>query len=202
MVIASHVVIAAYGFWLPNEQRGSWSDFVRNWELLRFGKATKVETHRSVAGNACDWAKREEARASLMYPAVKFTGRQALAIAVGFADAIRRSGYVILACTILEEHTHLVIGRHEYEVEKVVNRMKGAATRELAAGNLHPLAEYTTKDGKTPSPWSEGLWKVFLDRAEDVTRAVEYTEANAEKEHKRRQTWPFVTPFDVWLNHM
>jgi hypothetical protein len=27
-VLAYHVVLGAYGFWLPNDPRGSWSDFV------------------------------------------------------------------------------------------------------------------------------------------------------------------------------
>ena len=41
MVYASHVIFCAYGFWLPNDPRGSWSDFVGSWELLRFGRATQ-----------------------------------------------------------------------------------------------------------------------------------------------------------------
>jgi hypothetical protein len=38
MVIASHVIVGMYGFWLPNDERGSWSDFIGSWELLRFAK--------------------------------------------------------------------------------------------------------------------------------------------------------------------
>ena len=49
MVLAYHVIFGAYGFWLPNDPRGSWSDFVGAWELLRFGKATKTTERRSVA---------------------------------------------------------------------------------------------------------------------------------------------------------
>ncbi|HUT10853.1 MAG TPA: hypothetical protein VMY42_10175 [Thermoguttaceae bacterium] len=49
MVLAYHVIFGAYGFWLPNDPRGSWSDFVGSWELARFGKATKVSTRRSLA---------------------------------------------------------------------------------------------------------------------------------------------------------
>ena len=41
MVHGYHVIVCAYGFWLPNDPRGSWSDFVGKWELVRFGKATK-----------------------------------------------------------------------------------------------------------------------------------------------------------------
>jgi hypothetical protein len=41
MVHGYHVIIGAYGFWLPNDPRGSWSDFVGKWELVRFGRSTK-----------------------------------------------------------------------------------------------------------------------------------------------------------------
>jgi REP element-mobilizing transposase RayT len=198
MVIAYHVIISAYGFWLPNDERGSWSDFVRRWELLRFGPVTKVNTRRSIAGRSFDRDKATAARSTLLYPAVSFTGRQALAIGNGFADGVRRSGYRILACAILPEHAHLVIGRHKYHVEQVTNRLKGAATRELSAVQLHPLADYHARDGAVPSPWSEGLWKVFLSDLAEVQRAVEYVEKNPEKEKKPRQHWSFVTPLKLW----
>jgi len=28
MVLGTHLILTAYGFWLPNDPRGSWSDFV------------------------------------------------------------------------------------------------------------------------------------------------------------------------------
>jgi hypothetical protein len=28
MILAFHAIFGAYGFWLPNDPRGSWSDFV------------------------------------------------------------------------------------------------------------------------------------------------------------------------------
>ena len=31
-VLVAHVIITAYGFWLPNDPRGSWSDFVGAWD--------------------------------------------------------------------------------------------------------------------------------------------------------------------------
>ena len=49
-VLAYHVVLTCYGFWLPNDPRGSWSQFVRAFELYRVGgPATKVQTDRSLA---------------------------------------------------------------------------------------------------------------------------------------------------------
>jgi hypothetical protein len=43
MVIASHVVFACYGFWLPNEERGSWSTEVWAEHLRPFGEPTKTD---------------------------------------------------------------------------------------------------------------------------------------------------------------
>ena len=40
-VLVAHVIITTYGFWLPNDPRGSWSDFVGAWELLRYGRSTE-----------------------------------------------------------------------------------------------------------------------------------------------------------------
>ena len=48
-----------------------------------------------------------------------------------------------------------------------------------------------------PSPWARNCWKVFLDSAADVERAMRYVENNPIKEGKRPQRWSFVTPFVV-----
>jgi len=46
MVRAYHVIFGMYGFWLPNDERGSWSDFVGSWELLG-----SVKQQPSVSGD-------------------------------------------------------------------------------------------------------------------------------------------------------
>jgi len=194
MVIGYHVVLSAYGFWLPNDPRGSWSDFVRAWELRRFGEATKVDTRHSVAKKAHDVNARLEAKRALNYPAVSFTGEQAQAIGRGFKNYVEKSGVLVWACAILPEHTHLVLARHTYKVEQVTNLMKGAASKEQLDRGLHPLAEYVDENGKTPSCWGERRWKVYLDSPEVVMRAIAYVERNPEREGKPRQHWSFVTP--------
>ncbi len=195
MVLASHVIISAYGFWLPNDPRGSWSDFVGAWELRRFGPATKVDTRRSVAGRPHNVALRLAAKEALKYPAVKFTGLQARAIGRGFHEFAQRTALTIWACAILPEHTHLVIARHRYHVEQIVNLLKGASTRRLIVENLHPLSQWQTRTGRMPKCWGRGLWKVYLDSEAGIVRAIDYVERNPLKEGKPLQHWPFVTPF-------
>jgi REP element-mobilizing transposase RayT len=195
MVLGYHVIFTAYGFWLPNDPRGSWSDFVGSWELFRFGPATKVTTRRSVAARPHDRALRLAAKQALKYPPVHFSGIQARAIGHGFAESIRRGGVMLWACSILPEHVHLVIARHTCKIEWVVNHLKGEATRALRQEQLHPFAAYLAPDGTLPMCWARKLWKVFLDSVEDVQRAIRYVEHNPIKEGKPLQRWSFVQPY-------
>ncbi len=199
MVLGSHVIITAYGFWLPNDPRGSWSDFVRSWELLRFGPATKVSTHRSVAHVPHDRERRLAAKRALRFRPVRFNGRQALCIANAFAKQVRKSGFIVVACAILPDHVHLVVLRHTYRVEQVTNLLKGAATRALRECGMHPMRDQVRVGEELPSPWATGLWKVFLFSDADVRRAVKYVEDNPQKEGKKRQNWKFVTSIDCYF---
>jgi hypothetical protein len=61
-MIASHVIFGVYGFWLPNDPRGSWSDFVGSWELFRYGRASKTTETRSLAGRPHDRSQRLAAK--------------------------------------------------------------------------------------------------------------------------------------------
>jgi hypothetical protein len=129
MILAFHVIVSAYGFWLPNDPRGSWSNFVGAWELVRFGKATKVDTRKSLAAVPHDRRLREAAKAALRFPPTHFSGKQALVVAHGFDKARREAPYMVHACSILPEHAHLVIGRHTRAIGRIVGHMKGRATQ-------------------------------------------------------------------------
>src|SRR5438270_709844 len=111
MIVGYHVIFSVYGFWLPNDPRGSWSDFVGSWDLFRYGPATKTTERRSLAYRAHDRAARLAAKGALKYPAVEFTGLQARAVARGFAAYVARAGLPVWACAILPDHVHLVVPR-------------------------------------------------------------------------------------------
>src|SRR4029079_8455070 len=119
MVLGSHVIFGAYGFWLPNDPRGSWSDFVGAWELFHYGGATKTTENCSVAGRPHDREKRLAAKEALKFPPVNFSGIQARAIGRGFAAYAAKSSLTIHACAILPDHVHLVLARHLLAVEKL-----------------------------------------------------------------------------------
>jgi REP-associated tyrosine transposase len=140
-VLAYHVTFGTYGFWLPNDPRGSGSTWVRTSHLRPFGRAQKNLSRRSVAGNPHDRRQRDAAKQALELPPVVFSGQQTLSVGTGFAQQVRTSGYVIHACSILPKHVHMVIRWHTYKVERVVGLLKQAATERLLRDGLHPFAE-------------------------------------------------------------
>jgi REP element-mobilizing transposase RayT len=194
MIHGYHAIWGTYGFWLPNDPRGSWSDFVASWELARFGKSSKSIERREI--DVARWATwRAAAQKALHYPAVTLSGLQARAVGRGIEKGVRKSGLTIWACSILPQHVHLVIARHHFDVEQICILLKGEATKQLKREGLHPQAYCATADGKLPSAWAEGLWKVYLDSEEQIETAIHYVEQNPIEEGKPSQTWPFVTPF-------
>ncbi|MEI7461043.1 MAG: hypothetical protein WCK15_16650 [Pirellula sp.] len=196
MVHGYHIVLPHYGFWLPNDPRGSWSDFVASWEIARFGKTTRHLEQRTLAMLSDDeLALREAARQSLDYPPVTLTGEQALSVANGFKEQATKSDYAIWACSILPEHTHLVIGRHCYKAEQIANLLKGAATRQLIADGIHPLRQHANPGERPPGMWARHQWKSFLDSDNAIENAINYVIENPIKEDKPRQSWIWITPY-------
>jgi hypothetical protein len=193
MILASHIIISAYGFWLPNDPRGSWSEFVGSWELYRFGPATKVSDRRSYAHDPHDVARRRASKLALKYPPVRFDDLQRVAIAKGFGKACQEAGYSCHACCVGHDHAHPVISRHERAPETIVGHLKAQATRELTGSDIHPLNGHMGKRGGLPTPWSEGCWKVFIDNDEQLSSAIRYTQRHPQKEGLPAQTWTFVT---------
>jgi REP element-mobilizing transposase RayT len=194
MIHGYHVIWGAYGFWLPNDPRGSWSDFVASWELARFGKATKSLERQDVDPQRWEsW--RAAATQSLQFPPVQLTGIQARAVATGFGNAVRKSRYTIWACSILPQHVHLVIARHSYKVEQICNLLNGEATKRLKVESLHPMVRFERSQGKLPSTWAEKEWKVYLDSEDAIENAIRHVEENPVNEKKPRQNWSFVTAF-------
>jgi REP element-mobilizing transposase RayT len=195
-VIAYHCVFSTYGFWLPNDPRGSNSPVVRADNLKKFGPATLVtETRRSVANRPHDRAARLAAKASLVRPEVVFSGSQARSVGIGFGTQVRKSGYRVHACAILPQHVHLVVGRHRYSIEQIVRLMRQAATAQLLADGLHPFER--DEQGRLPSVWGQGFRKVYLFTADDVHRAIRYVAENPLRDGKPRQNWSWVVPYTV-----
>ncbi len=193
MVLAYHFIFSAYGFWLPNDPRGSWSETIRVYNLLKFGPATKVSTEASVAHIPHDRATRLQAKKALMYPPVRFTGIQARAIARGFATAAEEGEYTFRALAILPDHCHMIIDRHAQSVPHISRHLKAKATARLNAEGVHPLRKYPRADGTLPSPWTRDYWCPYIDSQDHLIAAIDYVNQNPTQCGLRAQKWKFCS---------
>ena len=201
-ILAYHVVFGCYGFWLPNDPRGSGSRFVASGALFHAGGgATRVDDRRrSRAGRPHDRAARDRGRAALARPAVRLDGRQALAVARGFDHAARRDRLTVWAACVMPDHAHLVFARRGgagpdgRTAEAVTARLKAAAANRLRMEGRHPFGDRPDGNGRLPAVWQEKQWVVFLRSPARVAAAVRYVEGNPPAAGLPPQRWPFVTP--------
>jgi REP element-mobilizing transposase RayT len=191
MVIAYHLVWTAYGWWLPNDPRGSMSrtihrDVLKELGDLHFGRKRVQPASKVIR------AFYEDAEGLLHYPVLHFDTEEVEAIARSFAETIRSERSTCYACAIMPDHIHLLIRKHRDLAEDMIRKCQVAscrAVRELATRDrFHPV-------------WGGGGWKVFLDSVDDVRRTVEYVEDNPIKARLPAQTWDFVSPYDDWPFH-
>lgn len=185
MALAYHLIFGCYGFWLPNDPRGSWSCYVGSRVLHQFGPATKVNTSCSLAKKQHDRKDRFAAKQAMRYPPVELSGIQARSVALGVAKSIEESGYHVYAFCVMPDHVHTVVKIHTHSSRQIITHMKGRATQRLKVDKLSP---------KSPTIWSRNGWSVFLDKKTDVIRAIEYVNQNPIEAGLPRQRWTFVEP--------
>jgi REP element-mobilizing transposase RayT len=191
-----HLTFSTYGFWLPNDERGSGSSRVRAQHIYEAGgEATKVFTTHSVAHRPHNVRARLKAKEALKYPPVIRSGIQARAVARGIAAICPKVKLVIHACSIMPDHIHVVVAAHRFDGDEIIACLKRAGTGGMNDERLHPLSKFTRASGKQPSPWAERGWKVKLFTAAQMRAAIRYVEKNPIRAGLRPQRWSFVVPY-------
>lgn len=196
-VLASHLIMTTYGFWLPNDPRGSGSDWVRKVELLKYGDAKKVtgQTRQSVARARHDASKRLEAKQALRFAPVELDAAQIAAVGRGFELAVQESGYEVYALAILRDHVHAVVKTHRHAPMQIMGHLKARATQQLLQENVHPWGLLQLEYDPLPSVWTSRGWKVFLFTDAEVRSRIGYVAKNLRWAGMEGQTWSFVRPF-------
>jgi len=103
---------------------------------------------------------------------------------------------VILACAVMPDHTHLVLLRHRYEIEKLVIQLKGDATRRLRSDGRHPFQDLPPDDsGRLPCMWGRSSWDIYLNTPQEVIQKIAYVRKNPLRAGLPEQEWSFVTEY-------
>jgi REP element-mobilizing transposase RayT len=195
MIVGYHCIFSTYGFWLPNDPRGSWSQCVASWDLFRAGgPASKLNTRRSVAAarlNQEQIQRRTLARNSLAHNPVILNGPQARAIGMAFSTVCALKSYRIHACAIMPQHVHLLVAHTTTDIRTVVGDYKRFATMELYRQSLHPAQNGAYSSAPV---WARGSWCVYL-QPDEVPRVINYINHNPLRGGLPAQRWNCVTPW-------
>jgi REP element-mobilizing transposase RayT len=191
IIIAHHLIWTAYGWWLPNDPRGSGSQQVIGRLIAELGKLYKGRKQVQPSGHEVRQFY-ERAVSILRFPLLRVTGPALVEAGSAFAEVVKTERYTCYACAIMPDHVHLLIRKHKHTAEQMMEAFKSASRERLAVANIR------TTDHPT---WGDGGWKVFLDHPDEIWRTITYIEDNPLPWNMPRQVWPFVTKYDGWPLH-
>jgi REP element-mobilizing transposase RayT len=189
LVIAHHLIWTAYGWWLPNDPRGSMSEEIRVEPITALGELHHGRKH--VQPPSAEIRRfYEQARDVLKHPLLAFTDEDIALLAQCFGQVIQDRRYTCYACALMPDHVHLLIRRHRDWAEVMIECFQEASRQALiAAGRRAP----------THPVWGGPGWKVFLNTRQDMERIVRYIRENPVKAGRAEQQWEFVKPYAGWL---
>lgn len=192
LVIAYHLIWTAYGWWLPNDPRGSGSHAIASDIIAQLGALHHGRNRVQPVGEI---VRRfyAEARDALRHPLLTFDAAAHTVIGEAFASAIAERRYTCWSCAIMPDHVHLVIRKHRDSAEQMIEHLK-----EVSRLRLSTLAPWSVDH---PVWAGGGGWKVFLDHPDEVERTNGYVERNPREIRMPPQRWPFVTEYDGWPLH-
>jgi hypothetical protein len=152
-ILGIHITFGAYGFWLPNDPRGSGSTAVWSESLKPFGPATSLADRRQSRARAPhDRGLRLAAKQALKRPAVLLSGLQARAAARGIGDYVSTHGIAVWSFCILPDHLHMVVDPRTLPAHDMYRRVKADATKRLNLEGLHPFHNTTEPRGPASLP--------------------------------------------------
>ena len=190
MVAGYHLIWTVYGFWLPNDPRGSTSADVRVEPIAALG-----EHHY---GRKQDQPSSKELREfineaeDVLAHSVRLLDHDDIAlVGAAFGNLIAQKGYVCHACAVMPDHVHILMRRHRDRAEEMI-----AQLQEVAKGSL-------IQAGKRPvnhPVWTDGSgWKTFVNSRRQFENEIKYIRRNPEKIGRAEQVSDFVNAYDGWM---
>jgi REP element-mobilizing transposase RayT len=189
MIAGYHLIWTAYGWWLPNDPRGSSSTTIRSTDIKGLGPLHVGRRQVQPSGKAI----REfyaNAQQRLKHELLTFSAREITAIAHSFATAIQDQRYTCYAAAIMPDHVHIVVRKHRDSAEIVAKCLQDVSCDAVLALGERPIVHPV---------WGGPGWRVFLESRDDFERTIRYVEENPAKARLPDQTWPFVTRYDGWV---
>ena len=171
IIIAHHLIWTAYGYWLPNDPRGSMSKTIASEVIaelgeLHYGRKKVQPSAREIQ------AFHNQSRSMLKHALLDFQSNDFPVIAEALSETICENNYTCYACAIMPDHVHILIRKHKHQAEDMLDNFQQTSRLRLRNVGLrsadHPV-------------WGGPGWKVFLDTPTDIRRTIRYIETNPVK---------------------
>jgi REP element-mobilizing transposase RayT len=189
MVAGYHLIWTAYGWWLPNDPRGSSSHEIRSDVITNLGELH--HGRKKVQPTSSDLRVfYENAKAVLKHALLVFDEKEINLIAQSFAKTIAEQRYTCYACAIMPDHVHMLIRKNKHQAEEMIVNLQKESRLALIDKKYRP---------EQHPVWGGPGWKVFLENCEDFERTIRYIKDNPIKARRPAQWWDFVKPYDGWL---
>ena len=142
MVAGYHLIWTVYGYWLPNDPRGSTSREVRVEAIqplgeLHYGRKAVQPSSREIR------EFHNQAREILKHPVLTFDDDEIALIGNVLGEAIAEKGYTCYACAVMPDHVHLLIRRHRDKAEEMIALFQEWSRAALIAAEkrspIHPV---------------------------------------------------------------
>ena len=135
LVIAYHLIWTAYGWWLPNDPRGSGSVELRKDELNSLGEILPGRQYPQPPRDEVREFHRE-AKPLLQHERIWFNEAVREIIANAFAEAATRHGYTVWAWAVCSNHSHGVLRTHRDPAEGIWHNLAAEARLALREAKL------------------------------------------------------------------
>ena len=189
MVAGFHLIWTAYGWWLPNDPRGSSSHEIRVEKISELGDLHHGRKPIQPPGREIkDFYER--AGEILRHPLLQLEDADVHLLAQSFAQVIEERRYTCYACAIMPDHVHALIRKHRDHAETMISSLQTSSRKTLIQNG---------RRAATHPVWGGPGWKVFLYTQEDFVRAIDYIQQNPIKANRPAQIWGFVKPYDGWM---
>jgi hypothetical protein len=135
IVIAYHLIWTAYGWWLPNDLRGSGSKIIAQDIFKHLGELhVDRKQVQPASSEVRDFYK--HAAGLLKYPLLKFGNEQVVSLAQAFRQVIQECRYTCYACAMMPDHIHILIRKHKHLAEEMLDRFHRAGRLPLRAAGI------------------------------------------------------------------
>ncbi len=189
MVAGFHLIWTAYGWWLPNDPRGSSSHEIRIEKITNLGE---LHYGRKLVQPSGMEIKQfyDQAKDVVKHPLLALEDKEIEIVARSFSQVIEERRYTCYACAIMPDHIHVLSRKHRDHAETMIENLQRASREEMIQvgrrASTHPV-------------WGGPGWKVFLHTQQDFIREINYIQQNPIKANRPSQTWSFVKDYDGWM---